>query len=99
MHEYFLNVTDFLGLHEKSQYKNCTEGITDHVDSVVHKFSNHSYFLQITDHYHYQHDCSFHFQNANPQAFDLEIRALNPKKATVQKATPSKILRTAYDIC
>ena len=41
MNNFFVSVTDSLGIKENSGYKNATEGITDPIDKAVHKFSNH----------------------------------------------------------
>ena len=55
---------DSLGMNEKSDYENATQRITDLVDNIIHKFSNHPSTLKIKN--HYQHECFFHFQfNSN----------------------------------
>ena len=97
MDGFFVNVTDSLGINEKSDYENATEGATDPVGNVLDKFTNHPSILKIKK--HYRHDCSFHFLKVNPNVVDIEIRALDPKKAAADKDIPSEILRTASDIC
>ena len=80
MNEFFITVTHYLGINEKSNYENATEGIIHPVDKAVHKFSNHpsTSILKIKD--HYQNADSFNFQTVTPDAVDREVRNLNPKK-------------------
>ena len=49
MNEFFVTVTDSLGINENSDYENTTEGITDPVDKAVFKFSNHPSILKTKD--------------------------------------------------
>ena len=97
MNEFFVSVTDSLGIKESSGYENATEGITDPIDKAVHKFSNHPSILKIKN--HYQNAGSFHFQKVTPDALDKEVRDLNPRKATTHKNVPPKILKLNSDIC
>ena len=97
MNEFFVSVTDSLGIKESSGYENATEGITDPIDKAVHKFSNHPSILKIKN--HYQNAGSFHFQKVTPDALDKEVSDLNPRKATTHKNVPPKILKLNSDIC
>ena len=97
MNEFFVSVTDSLGIKESSGYENATEGITDPIDKAVHKFSNHPSILKIKN--HYQNAGSFHFQKVIPDALDKEVSDLNPRKATTHKNVPPKILKSNSDIC
>ena len=97
MNEFFVSVTDSLGINENSGYENATDGITDPIDKAVHKFSNHPSILKIKD--QYQNAGSFHFQKVTPDAVDKEVRNLNPKKATTHKNIPPKILKSNSDVC
>ena len=97
MNEFFVTVTDSLGINENSNYENTTEGIIDPVDKAVHKFSNHPNILKIKD--HYKNAGSFYFQKVTPDAVDKEVRNLNPKKATTHKNIPPKILKSNSDVC
>ena len=96
MNEFFVTVTDSLGINENSNYENTTEGIIDPVDKAVHKFSNHPSILKIKD--HYQNAGSFYFQKVPPDAVDKEVRNLTPKKATTHKNIPPKILKSNSDV-
>ena len=71
MNEFFVSVTDSLGINENSNYENATEGITDPVDKAVHKFSNHPSILKIKS--HYQNTGSFHFQPVACDAIDKRL--------------------------
>ena len=97
MNEFFVPVTDSLGLNENSTYENTTEGITDPVDKGIYKFSNHPSILKIKD--HCQNVGSFHFQKFAPNTVDREVRGLNPKKATTHKNIPPTILKSNSDVC
>ena len=72
MNEFFVSVTDSLGINENSGYENATEGITDPIDKAVHKFSNHPSILKIKD--RYQNAGSFHFQKVTPMLWTKRSR-------------------------
>ena len=97
MNDFFVTVTDSLGINENSNNENVTEGITDPVEKAVHKFSNHPSILKIKG--HYQNAGPFFFQKVTPDAVDKEVRNLNPKKATTHKNIPPKILKSNSDVC
>ena len=84
MNEFFVSVTDSLGINENS-------------GMALHKFSNHPSILKIKD--QYQNAGSFYFQKVTPDAVDKEVRNLNPKKATTHKNIPPKILKSNSDVC
>ena len=96
MNESLVSATDFLGMNENSGYENATEGITDPMNKVIHKLSNHPSTLKIKD--HYQNAGSFHFQKVTPDAMDKEVRNLNPRKATTHENIPPKILKSNSDV-
>ena len=97
MNEFFVTVTDSLGIDENSKYENATEGVTDPVVKAVLKFSNHPSILKMKS--HYQNVGSFHFQTITPDAVDKKVRNLNPKKATTHKNVPPKVLKSNSDVC
>ena len=97
MNEFFVTVTDSLGINENSNNENATEGISDPDEKAVQKFANHPSILKIKG--HYQNAGPFVFQKVTPDAVDKEIRNLNPKKATTHKNIPSKILKSNSDLC
>ena len=47
MNEFFVPVTDSVGINENSNYEDATEGIIYPVDKAAHKFSNHRRILKI----------------------------------------------------
>ena len=83
MNDFFVFVTDFLGINENSGFENATEGYTDTIDKAVHTFSNHPSIQKIKD--QYQNAGPLHFQLVIPDAVEKEVRNLNPKKATTHK--------------
>ena len=97
MNEFFVTVTDYLGINENSNYENATEGIIDPVDKAVRKFSNHLSILKIKG--HFQNAGSSYILTVTPDAVVKEVRNLNPKKATTHKNIPPKILKSNSDVC
>ena len=95
MNEFFVTVTDSLGINEYSNNENATEGITDPV--AVQKFSNHPSILKIKS--QYQNAGPFFFQKVILDAVDKEVRNLNPKKTTTHKSIPPKTLKSNSDLC
>ena len=51
MNEFFVTVTDYLGINENFSDENATDGITDPVEKAVITFSNHPSILKIKGHY------------------------------------------------
>ena len=97
MNEFFVTVTDSLGINENFDDENATDGITDPVQKAVKKFSNHPSILKIKG--HYQNAAPFFFQKVAPDTVEKEVRSLNPKKATTHKNIPPKILKSNSDVC
>ena len=59
MNEFFVTVTDFLGINENFKDESTTDGITYPVQKAIKRFSNHPSILKIKGYY----------QNAGPFAF------------------------------
>ena len=97
MNEFFVTVTDSLGINENFDDENATDGITDPVQKAIKKFSNHPSILKIKG--HYQNAAPFFFQKVAPDTVEKEVRSLNPKKATTHKNIPPKILKSNSDVC
>ena len=97
MNEFFVTVTDSLGLIENFSDEDATDGITDPVEKAVIKFSNHPSILKIKG--HYQTAGPFVFKKVAPDTVDKEVRSLIPKKATTHTNIPPKILKSNSDVC
>ena len=97
MNEFFVTVTDSLGINENFIDENPTDEVTDPVENAVKKFSNHPSILKIKG--HYQNAGPFVFQKVAPGTVDKEVKNLNPKKATTHKNIPPKILKSNSDVC
>ena len=97
MNEFFVPVTDSLGIDENFNDENASDGITDPVQKAVKKFSNHPSILKIKG--HYQNAAAFVFQKVAPDTVEKEVRSLNPKKATTHKNIPPKILKSNSVVC
>ena len=96
MNEFFVTVSDSLGINENSNNENASVGISDPVEKAVQKFANHPSILKIKG--HYQNAGPFVFQKVTPDAVDKEVRNLNPKKATTHTNIPPKILKSNSDL-
>ena len=97
MNEFFVTVTDSLGINENFNDENATDGITDPVQRAVKKFSNHPSILKIKG--HNQNTAPFVFQKIAPDTIVKEVRSLNPKKAKTNKNIPPKILKSNSNVC
>ena len=97
MNEFFVTVTDSLGINENFIDENLTDEVTDPVEKAVKKFSNHPSILKIKG--HYQNAGPFVFQKFAPGTVDKEVKDLNPKKATTHKNIPPNILKSNSDVC
>ena len=80
MNEFFVTVTDSLGINENPNDENASERISDPVKNAVQKFSNHPSILKVKG--QYQSADPFVFQRVTPDAVDKEVMNLNRKKAT-----------------
>ena len=94
---YFVTVTDSLGLTENSEIITSTEGATDPIDQALIKYSNHPSIRKIRS--LVQNDGLFHCNNVSIEEMETEIGKLNPSKATTFKNIPPKILKGSSDIC
>ena len=79
MNEFFVTVTDSLGINENSNNENATEGISDPVEKAVQKFANHPSILKIKG--HYQNAGPFVFQKVTPDI----LRKLQHTKISLLK--------------
>ena len=61
MNEFFVTVSDSLGINENSNNENTSVGISDPVEKAVQKFAHHPSILKIKGHY----------QNAGPFVFKI----------------------------
>ena len=97
LNNYFVTVTESLGLKENSEIITSTEGITDPIDQALIKYSNHPSIKKIRS--LVQSDSLFHFNNVSVEGMKTETGRLNPSKATTFKNIPLKILKDSSDIC
>ena len=96
LNNYFVTVTDSLGLTENSEIITSTEGATDPIDQALIKYSNHPSIRKIRS--LVQNDSLFYF-DVSIEEMKTEIDRLNPSKATTFKNIPPKILKGSSDIC
>ena len=97
LNNYFVTITDSLGLTENSDVITNTEDLTDPIDKAITKYSNHPSIRNIRNFAHNEN--TFHFDKVSVEDMKIEISKLNPKKATTYKNIPPKILKATFDIC
>ena len=93
LNDYFVSITDSLGLTENYEVISSTEGVSDPIDRAIIKYLNHPSIRKIRN--FAQSDDSFRFQKVSLEQMHTEIGRLNPKKATTFKNIPSKVLKAA----
>ena len=71
LNNYFVTVTDSLGLTENSEIITSTEGVTDPIDQALIKYSNHPSIRKFRS--FVQHDGLFHFNNVSIEEMETEI--------------------------
>ena len=97
LNDYFVTVTDSLGLTENCEIITSTEGVTDPIDQTLIKYSNHPSIRKIRS--LVQNDSLFHFNNVSVQEMETEIGRLNPSKAMTFKNIAPKVLKGSSDTC
>ena len=91
LNDYFVSITDSLGLMDKSVVVSSTEGVSDPIDRATIKYSNHPSIRNIHS-FAQSNEDSFKFQKVSLEQMHTEIGRLNPKKATTFKNIPAKLL-------
>ena len=97
LNNYFVTVTDSLGITENSDIISSTEGAPDPIEKARLKYSNHPSIRKIRN--FVQNADPFKFQKVSLEQMDNEIRRLNPKKVTTFKNIPAKVLKSNSDVC
>ena len=92
---YFVSITDSLGLTENSEVISSTEGVSDPIDRVLIKYSNHPSIREIRN--FAQNDDSFKFQKVSLE--QMHTGRLSPKMAITFKNIPAKVLKSSSEIC
>ena len=96
LNEFFKNAVSTLGITENSfvineEYKN----ISDPVQRAIVKFESHPSISLIKNKITNRNN--FKFEPVSLSDIELEIRLLNPKKATTHKNIPPKILKSSSE--
>ena len=97
LNNYFVTVTDSLGITENSEVISSTEGASDPIEKAQLKYSNHPSIKKI--HTFVRNAHPFKFQKVSLEQVNNEIRRLNTKKATTFKNIPAKVLKSNSDVC
>ena len=94
--EIFKNAVSTLGVIENSFIINKEyENISDPVQRAIAKFESHPSITLIKNKITNRNN--FKFESVSLSDTELEIRLLNPKKATTHKNTPPKILKSSSE--
>ena len=96
MNDYFVSITDSLGLTENSEIILSTEGASDPIDRAIIKYSNHPSIRKIRS--LAQNDNYFKFQKVSLEQL-LKFGGLILKKATTFENIPAKVLKSSSKIC
>ena len=97
LNDYFVSITDSLGLAENSEVISSTEGVSDPIDRAIIKYSNHPSIRKIRS--FAQNDNFFELQKVSLEQMHTEIGRLNPKEATTFNNIPAKVLKSSSEIC
>ena len=94
---YFVTVTETLGIAENLDNVRSTEGIIDPVEKAIEKYANHPSIKTILTRFPVV--AGFSFEHVTVSKIETEIKNLNSNKATTFGNIPPKLLKTNSDIC
>ena len=94
---YFVTVTETLGIAENLGNIRSTEGIIDPVDIAIEKYANHPSIKAILTRFPVV--AGFSFEHVSTSKLETEIKNLNSNKATTFGNIPPKILKTNLGVC
>ena len=93
---YFVTITDSLGIIENENIILASEVISDPIDQIVFKFSRHPSIRKIRS-LNENNGC-FSFEKVSIESIKNGISELNPSKATPFKSIPPKLLKSESEI-
>ena len=94
---YFVTVSETLGIAENLDNVRSTEGIIDPVEKAIEKYANHPSIKTILTRFPVV--AGFSFEHVTISKIETEIKNLNSNKATTFGNIPPKLLKTNSDIC
>ena len=97
MNDYFISITDSLGLTENREVTISTNGLSDPIEKAIMKYSKHPSIRKIRS--FAQINGYFKFEEVTLEQMHSEIEGLNPKKATAFGNIPARVLKNSSDIC
>ena len=97
MNDYFISITDSLGLTENREVTISTNGLSDPIEKAIMKYSKHPSIRKIRS--FAQINGYFKFEEVTLKQMHSEIEGLNPKKATTFGNIPARVLKNSSDIC
>ena len=97
MNDYFISITDSLGLSENREVTTSTNGLSDPIEKAIMKYSKHPSIRKIRS--FAQINGYYKFEEVTLEQMHSEIEGLNPKKATTFGNIPARVLKNSSDIC
>ena len=94
---YFVTVTETLGIAENLDNVRSTEGIIDPVEKAIEKYANHPSIKTVLTRFPVV--AGFSFEHVTISKIETEIKNLNSNKATNFGNIPPNLLKTNSDIC
>ena len=79
LNDYFVSITDSLGLKDNSEVVSSKEGVSDPIDRAIIKYSNHPSIRNIHN-FAQSNEDPFKLQKVSLEQLHTEIGRLNPKK-------------------
>ena len=83
---YFINITQDLGIRQDIAHISVTDGINDPIDKAIEKCKNHPSIIKIREMYPDQHP--FEFREVNSGEIWDQINKLNTRKASPIESIP-----------
>ena len=93
---YFLNITQDLGIQEDFAHISITNGVSDPIDKAIEKYKNHPSILKIKE--MYPNPQPFEFREVDSREIWDQINKLNTRKAAPIESVPAKIFKEYADI-
>ena len=100
MNDYFVNITETLGISKNAENVSPVIEDTDPVERAIRKYQSHPSILRVRANVNEAND--FDFQKTSVMEVEKQIRKLKPKKASPYGRVPAKILKQnseVFSIC
>ena len=98
LNNYFIEAVENLEIEGFISDNNFTysENVDENIDNIIKKYKEHPSILKIEGNVKVQ--TKFNFSDITSNEIEIEIRKLDPKKATMENDIPTKVLKGSFDI-